>query len=421
LPGVWSGTAADWFRWCKLVRMKTVRDAIKVTLRRAILVLALLVPGADCAVAEPFDTFLAGLRAEADAQGISRATFDAAFAGVTPDLRVIGAMQHQPEYGKPFGAYLASMASPSRIAIGQRKSAQWTDTLRAVQGRFGVDPSILVSIWGIESSFGDAPDRWDVFRSLATLAQARFQQPYFHDELLSGLKILQSGNIPRRQFLGSFAGAMGQTQFMPSSFLKYAVDFDGDGRADIWTSVPDVLASMANYLQKSGWQSGLPWGFEVIVPRNFDYRASRGPFRAWTERGLARADGGRFPENGDAFLFFPSGAPGPAFLVTRNFVALKAYNNSDAYALAVADLADRLRGSGSFRSAWPINDFQPSRTERIALQQKLAALGYAVKDFDGHIDFDLRDNIRDMQSKFGMTADGYPSRAFLERLGVYAP
>jgi membrane-bound lytic murein transglycosylase B len=208
---------------------------------------------------------------------------------------------------------------------------------------------------------------------------------------------------------------------MPSSFLKYAVDFDGDGRADIWASVPDVLASIANYLQKSGWQPGLPWGFEATVPHGFDYQTSRGTFRDWVKRGFKRVDGSDFPVAGDAVLFFPSGAGGPAFLVTQNFVVLKTYNNSDAYALAVAHLADRLYGLGPIRGVWPAIDFQPSRAERIALQRKLAALGYKVADFDGHFDFDLRDDVRALQQKFGMVPDGHPSRAFLDRVSAYMP
>ena len=370
---------------------------------------------------DSFGPFLAALWPDAAAQGITRATFDAAFAGLTPDAGVIAAMQRQPEYGKPFGAYLASLVSPSRIATGQRKSAHWAETLRAVEKRFGVEPAILVSIWGIESSFGDAQDHWDVFRSLATLAQARFQHPYFRDELLSALRILQSSHIARRQFVGSWAGAMGQAQFMPSSFLTYAVDFDGDGRPDIWTSAPDALGSIANYLQKSGWQPGVPWGFEVVVPHGFDYAASRGTWRDWAARGLKRADGKTFPDSGDAILFFPSGAAGPAFLITANFIVLKRFNNSDAYALAVGLLADQLRGLGPIRGTWPANDFQPSRQERIALQHRLAARGYKVQDFIGHFDFDLRDNIREIQRGYGMVPDGYPSRAFLDRIGIHAP
>ncbi|HWX84502.1 MAG TPA: lytic murein transglycosylase [Xanthobacteraceae bacterium] len=403
--------------------MKAAIEALLTMLRRVLPIAALVltIGSARGQSGETFDAFLAALWKDAAAQGISRATFDLAFTGVTPDARVLGAMQHAPEYGKPVGAYIEGIVSPARIGGGLRKSAQWADTLRAVEKKYGVPASILVSIWGIESSFGDSPDRWDVIRCIATLAQAKIQNPYFRDELISALQILQSQAIARPQLLGSYAGAMGQAQFMPSSYLKYAVDFDGDGRADIWKSVPDVLASIANYLRQFGWQPGLPWGFEVLAPLKFDYAASRGPFRDWRARGFERLDGGRWPESGDAILFFPSGAPGPAFLVTQNFVVLKTYNNSDAYALAVAHLADRLRGAKPFRSAWPLNDFQPSRAARIALQKKLSSLGYKVADFDGHFDFDLRDDIRKLQLSFGMTPDGHPSRAFLDRLGLHVP
>ncbi len=350
---------------------------MRILSRRGLPALAALAVCAltSAAYAENFETFVAALRADATKQGIKAATFDAAFAGITPDPRVIAAMRREPEYGKPMGAYLASLVSPDRIAVGRRKSAQWADTLRAVATRFGVDPSILVSIWGIESSFGQARDRWDVFRSVATLAQARFQHPLFRNELLSALKILQQGGIPRAQFVGSWAGAMGQPQFLPSSYLKYAVDFDGRGRPDIWTRVPDVLASIANYLKQSGWRPGVPWGFEVVVPQGFDYGQSHGTFRQWAERGLRRGDGAALPSTGDGILFFPSGASGPAFLVTGNFIVIKSFNNSDAYALAVGELADRMHGLAPVRAVWPANDFQPSRGQRIALQRRLAALG----------------------------------------------
>ena len=392
-------------------------------LRFALLTAAMLFAGtsAHSQTANSFTGFLEGLWPEAARQGISRTTFDTAFAGLTPDPAVIGATRRAPEYGKPFGAYVASLASPSRIAMGERKSAQWAQTLAAVEEKFGVDRYILVSIWGVESSFGGGEQRWDVFRSVATLAQLRFQKPLFHDELLAALKILQDDRIPRREFVGSWAGAMGQAQFLPSSYLKYAVDFDGDGKADIWRSVPDVLASIANYLQKMGWQPHLPWGFEVVVPDGFDYRQSRGTLAEWSQRGLRRADGGALAGDVNAILFFPSGASGPAFLVTDNFVVLKRFNNSDAYALAVAALADRMRGDPPIRAAWPADDFQPSREQRIALQRRLAALGYKVQDFDGHFDFDLRDAVRELQQRFGMVPDGYPSRAFLDRVGTATP
>jgi len=386
-------------------------------------VLLLLFGGAPLGAAgavNSFAAFVDGLWPDAAKLGIARPTFDSALGGLTPDGAVLASMRREPEYGKPIGAYLAGLVSPGRIDGGLRKSAQWDATLRAARESYGVDPAILVSVWGIESSFGAGSQPWDVFRSLATLAQARFQHPLFRDELLSALRILQDGRVARREFVGSWAGAMGQPQFLPSSYLKYAVDFDGDGKPDIWHSVPDTLGSIANYLAKSGWQSGLPWGFEVSIPAAFDHRVSRASFADWFRHGLRRADGGLLPASGNAILFWPSGAGGPAFLVTDNFVVLKRYNNSDAYALAVALLSDRLQGHAPFRAAWPLDDFQPSRDQRIALQRRLAELGYKVADFEGHLDFDMRDAVRDLQRRYGLVPDGHPGRAFLAHLGVAA-
>ncbi len=229
---------------------------------------------------------------------------------------------------------------------------------------------------------------------------------------------MQEGHIARDKMLGSWAGAMGQPQFMPSNFFEYAVDFSGDGRRDIWGTVPDVLASIANYLRKEGWQPDLTWGFEVIVPREFDYRHSRGSFADWARVGLRRPDGQAFPTHGNAILFFPSGAAAPAFLVTDNFSVIKRYNDFDVYALAVLHLADRIRGLAPVRGNWPADDRQLSRDERIALQKKLAELGYSVRDFEAHFDFDLRDAIRDVQVRFGLVPDGHPTLALLERLGI---
>jgi len=362
--------------------------------------------------------FLDALWADASKRGITRATFDRALAGFTPDARVIAATRREPEYGKPVGQYIDSVASKSRIATGMAKATQWASVLDAIDARYGVDRGIVLALWGIESSFGAGADRWDVIRSLATLAEARYRDPYFRNELLAALKILQEGHIARERMLGSWAGAMGQPQFMPSSFYEYAVDFTGDRRRDIWTSVPDVLASIANYMARSGWQRRLPWGFEVALPASFDYRRSRGTFAEWAKLGVRRADGGALPATGDGFLLFPSGAAGPAFLVTANFNAIKLYNNSDVYALAVGHLADRMGGGAPFHAAWPKDDPQLSRDARIALQRKLASLGYAVKDFAGRLDFDQRDAIRDIQAKHGMVPDGHPTPALMERLGI---
>jgi peptidoglycan lytic transglycosylase B len=208
---------------------------------------------------------------------------------------------------------------------------------------------------------------------------------------------------------------------MPTNFFEYAVDFSGDGHRDIWNNVPDVLASTANYFKKEGWTPGVPWGFEVSVPKGFDYKQSRGSFAEWQERGVKRTDGKSFPTGGDGILFFPTGAGGPAFLITQNFNVIKTFNNSDVYALAVGLLADRMHGGGIVHAAWPKEATQPSREDRIALQKKLAALGYKVRNVTGHMDFDLRDSIRAEQVKFGMVPDGHPSPEFLQKIGVKAP
>jgi lytic murein transglycosylase len=376
-------------------------------------------PIADAAASSArVSAFLDALWTDAHKRGITQATFDQALGGFTPDARVIAATQREPEYVKPVGQYVDAVAAKARIASGAAKAAQWASALDAIEQRYGVERWIVLALWGIESSFGAAADRWDVIRSLATLAEARYRDPYFRNELLVALKILQEGHIARERMVGSWAGAMGQPQFMPSSFYQYAVDFTGDGKRDIWTSVPDVLASIANYLARSGWQRGLPWGFEVALPQGFDYRRSRAPFAEWVRLGVRRADGGALPSAGDGFLLFPSGAAGPAFLVSANFNVIKLYNNSDVYALAVGHLADRMRGGAVFRAAWPKDDPQLSRDARMALQRKLASLGYAVKDFAGRLDFDQRDFIRELQARYGMVPDGHPTPALLERLGI---
>jgi peptidoglycan lytic transglycosylase B len=370
---------------------------------------------------QSFAAFKAALWPDAQAKGITRANFDLAFKGVTPDPRVVAVTRRQPEYGKPVGAYVNDAVSRERIAVGKRKAGEWTKTFDAVEKKFGVERWILIALWGMETDYGADKDRWDVFRSLATLAYAGYRHPYFRNELLVAMRIMQEGHIARGKMISSWAGAMGQTQFMPSNFIDYAIDFSGDGRIDIWTNIPDVLGSTANYLRKWNWKQGLPWGFEVNVPDGFDYRRSRGTFADWAKLGVRRADGNSFPSSGLGILFFPSGAAGPAFIATDNFAVLKEYNNSDAYAIAVGHLADRLHGGIPIQAKWPADDHPISRDARIALQKKLSALGYKVNDFEGHIDFDLRDNIRSEQVKLGMLPDGNPTAKFLDRLGVKLP
>jgi lytic murein transglycosylase len=367
---------------------------------------------------EPFAKFVNSLWPDAQAKGVTRATFDTAMKGVTPDQRVIAATQRQPEYGKPVGDYVNGLVTKSRITRGQAKAKEFAQTFDAVEKQFMVERWVLVSLWGMESDYGAAKDKWDVFRSLGTLGYVKYRHPYFRNELFVAMRIMQDNKFPRGKMVSSWAGAMGQTQFMPSNVVDYAIDFSGDGRVDLWENIPDILGSTGNYVRKGNWNYGLPWGFEVTVPRGFDYMNSRGSFAEWTKRGVVRADGKPYPAGGNAILFFPSGAKGPGFLVTENYAVLKEYNNSDAYAIAVGHLADRLDGGAPIKAKWPTDDRPLSRDARIALQKKLASLGYKVTDFEGHVDFDLRDNIRIEQKKFGMVPDGNPTPLLLEKLGV---
>ena len=367
-----------------------------------------------------FDKFLAELWKDAQAKGITRATFEKAFAGVTPDPRVIATTKKQPEYNKPAGAYVNSIASPLNAKNGLRKEAEWRPTLEAIEKKYKVERWVILAIWGMETSYGALKDKWDGIRSLATLAHAKYRDPYFRNELLVALKIIQDGHIPREKFVSSWAGAMGQTQFMPTNFVDYAVDFTGDGKRDIWTNVPDVLASTANYFAKAagGWKMGMPWGFEVIVPNGFDLMKSRGTFEEWTKLGVKRADGKPFPVSGDGILFFPAGLPGPGFIVTPNFEVIKDYNDSDVYALAIGHLSDLMQGGGPFKTPWPAQPTQLPRDDRVALQKKLAALGYDQTRFSAHIDFKMRDFVRAEQKKYGLVTDGQPNATLMDKMGL---
>ena len=360
--------------------------------------------------------FVAGLRPAAEARGVSSATFDAAFAGVTPDPAVAALTRRQAELNKPTGAYLAAAVTPARVAEGAELLARWHDALAGIEAQSGVPGPILVAIWGLETNYGAAPGGKDVIRSMATLGAMGYRPELYRDELLAALDILQRGDATRGQLRGSWAGAMGQPQFMPSSFERYAVDGDGDGRRDIWGDAPDTLASIAGFLRGQGWTPGLPWGFAVTLPAGFDLRAAgRAPFPAWAERGVARADGAAMPAEGEGILYFPAGAPGPAFLVTTNFTVIKTYNSSDSYVLAVGTLADRMAGGAPIAGTWPVAA-PIGRDDRIALAARLAALGYRVDDRSGRISLTLRDAIRAAQAKNGLVADGNPTAGLLHAL-----
>ena len=312
---------------------------------------------ASPARADSFDAFVQGLWPEAKSHGVSRTTFDAAFDGVTSDPAVIEKTQTQAEFRKTVSEYLSSAVSDKRIALGQDKYKASERWLAKAEERYGVDRFIIMGVWGLETKYGTYMGDNNVIRALATLAAARYRGTYFRSELIKALVVLQEGHIDAPHMIGSWAGAMGQTQFMPSNFKPYAVDFDGDGRRDIWTSVPDALASTAYFLRKHGWTPGEGWGYEVIAPTS-DEAAGDGrhfaPFASWTDKGYRRADGESLPAAGRAALLRPAGADGPAFLVTPNFNVIKRYNNSTSYALGVALLGDRIAGWGPLRAQWPV-------------------------------------------------------------------
>src|ERR1044072_20720 len=395
-----------------------MRRARKPSLILAVVMMAhvAVAAPADGPACATFECFVRQLRSDAQARGVSQAIFDAALANITPDPQVLALANSAPEYVRPAGAYIASRIAANVIASARKHAARLADTLDRIERQYGVEREILVSIWAIESGFGAVKGKHDVIRALAPLAHARFRGDDFsRDELLRALATRQAGDVPRRNRVGAWAGAMGQPQFLPSSFLKHAVDGSGDGRRDIWTNEADVLASIANYFRNFGWKRGTPWGFEVSVPPSHDLRVSRGTFAEWQSRGLRRTDGARFPA-GDAYLLFPAGEIGPAFLVTDNYVVIKRYNFSDPYALAVAHVADRMRGGPPWHSLWPPDERPLSRTERMALQRALGALGYKVANTVGHIDFEQRDMIRELQAEFRMVPDGNPDAALLEQV-----
>jgi membrane-bound lytic murein transglycosylase B len=283
-----------------------------------------------------FRTFLETLWPQARARGVNRTTFDRAFAGITEDLSAPAAVGKQPEFERLLSAYFTEAVSAKRIARGQALARQYRSELTSIEHRYGVPRAILLAAWGMESDFGRMRGDKDIIRSLATLAFRRKDRDLFVEELLNALVILQKGVIPRDKMRGSWAGAMGDPQFLPSAFLKYAVSYSGDGFADIWDRPADILASIGNYLRASGWNRALPWGLEVTLPANFAFATLHADFRDFAEAGVTAADGSALPATGKATLFLPAGAGGPAFLLSDNYWVLKTYNNSDSYALSLA-------------------------------------------------------------------------------------
>jgi membrane-bound lytic murein transglycosylase B len=369
-------------------------------------------------VQQSFAEWRQAFRAEALAAGISGELFDRAFAGISPDPAIITADQSQPEFTRPVWQYLEGALSEQRVRSGQRLLREHASTLERVEARYGVDRHALVAIWGLESNFGQIMGDKSVIRSLATLAHEGRRPAFAKSQLIAALQILQSGDVQPQQLRGSWAGAMGQTQFIPTTYNTHAVDFDGDGRRDIWNSAPDALASAAHYLQASGWKRGQRWGAEVRLPDAFDYALAdseiRKPLAEWRRLGVRDVPAG----DGDATasLLLPAGYRGPAFLIMDNFRAILRYNNSSSYALAIGLLSERFDGGGRVLADWPRGEQPLSRTERLELQERLALQGFDPGTPDGIIGANTRKAIRSFQQRLGWPADGHPTQELLGRL-----
>lgn len=365
-----------------------------------------------------FDDWRTGFREQALGKGIDARVFDNAFAGVTPDPAVIAADRSQPEFTRPVWEYLDGALSSQRVGKGRQLLRQHAATLQRIEDIYGVDRQALVAIWGMESNFGQIMGDKPVIRSLATLAYEGRRPQFAQEQLLAALDILQHGDVQPARMLGSWAGAMGQTQFIPTTYNTHAVDFDGDGRRDIWGSSADALASAAHYLQASGWRKGQRWGFEVKLPQGFDCAQAdadiRKPLAEWRQMGIVGIPAGN--ESDSAYLLLPAGYRGPAFLVLNNFRSILKYNNSSSYALAIGLLGERLQGGGSIAGQWPKDELPLSRSERIELQERLADSGYDPGAADGIIGANTRRAIRGFQQSLGWPADGYPTQSLLRQL-----
>ncbi|MEX0955062.1 MAG: lytic murein transglycosylase [Rhizobiaceae bacterium] len=370
-----------------------------------------------------FQRWIQQFRSVAAQDGISGTTFDRAFHGITaPDPEVLEKARYQPEFRAPVWDYFDNRVNENAIATGRQMAGKWKRWLDHIESRFGVDRHILLAIWSIESNYGAILENERVMRnavrSLATLAYADKRRAKFgRQQLLAALKILQNGDIDVSHLTGSWAGALGHTQFIPTSYQAYAVDVDGDGRRDIWNSIPDALASAANLLARNGWRTGETWGYEVVLPPGRKFPGGSMSLDKWASIGVVRVNGKNFPRGSDnAELKVPDGRAGPGFLMTKNFFVLKRYNNADKYAIAVGLLADQIAGHGGLTRDWdrPFTRLTSDETEE--LQRRLSALGYYDGPIDGKIGSGSRDAIKAVQSRLGLTQDGHPSKEVLSTL-----
>ena len=398
-------------------------------IRPSCLVLALLALAANTlaqtAAADDFQIWLTALRQEAIARGIRAETFDRALAGVRPDPRVLELDQRQPEFLEPFLDYLERRLTPRRIEEGRRLLNEHRELLASVERRYGIPPHVLVAFWGLETHYGAFMGDFAVPSALATLAFEPRRSQFFRGQLLDALAILDEGHVEVGAMKGSWAGAMGHMQFMPSTFRAYAVDADGDGRKDLWGSLPDAFASAANYLRRMGWQADEIWGREVRLPANFDWELARldltRPVSAWAAMGVTQPDGSPLPNSSQlGAIVLPQGYKGPAFLVYRNFNIIMNWNRSLNYALAVGLLSDRLRGLPGLQNGQAARHTKLTRQQIVELQRQLAALGFEPGEADGISGGRTRAAIRAFQRQAGLPVDGYASPELIARVEAQA-
>ncbi|HEV2558677.1 MAG TPA: lytic murein transglycosylase [Microvirga sp.] len=368
-----------------------------------------------------FRSCLNGLKAQAAARGVSGATFDAATRGLQPDLTILDLMNNQPEFKTPIWDYLAALVDEERVQDGRAAMQRWSQALARAEATYGVDRHVIAGVWGVESNFGKDIGGRPLVQSLSTIAcYGSRRRDYFTGELMATLKIIEDGDIDPDHLRGSWAGAFGHTQFMPTTFQRLAVDGDGDGRRDVVDSIPDAVASTANFLKRAGWQSGLPWGYEVRLPGNFNAsalgRRNKRPVSAWAAAGVTRIDGRPLSGDYPAGIIAPAGLEGPAFLVTRNFDAVYSYNAAESYGLAISLLGDRLRGQPGIRTPWPTDDPPLSRAERRELQRLLTARGFDVGEPDGRVGSKTREAIKEIERAIGLEPRGRPGGKVLQAL-----
>ncbi|MGA7674844.1 MAG: lytic murein transglycosylase [Rhizomicrobium sp.] len=372
-----------------------------------------------------FARFVRDFRATALAAGIAPDTYDAAMGKIARNPRVSDLNLNQPEFASPVWSYLDTAVSPQRIADGRALLVGDADILAPIATKYGVPKEILISIWGNESDYGRSMGRFNMFEALATLAYDGPRADYARPQLIAALQMMQRQKYAAADMVSSWAGAFGQTQFVPTTFLNQAVDGDGDGKIDLWNSVADALASTANVISNAGWKDGKPWGYEIVLPKDFAYEdadlGNAQPVAKWKKRGVKTAAGDALPANDEeASIYLPAGARGPAFLVFPNFKAILKYNNAASYALAVCLLADQLKGAPAVAASWPRDETPLNRDERVALQTSLAALGYDIGKADGLLGGKSRAAVRAWQKKHAVAADGFATETLLTRIAMDA-